>query len=551
MKINQRTFSIALTLTVILTLVAPPVFATQKAANTPPPNLLFLLCDDLQAFIPGFSGNTEIKTPHLDRLATQGVVFDRCYANSAICMPSRATIFTGMYEYKHGCNFSQPGLSVEDWKNCSYPVLLRNAGYFTGFAGKWGVQFRDKSFDPSADFDRWGALKGGQGDYRTAGNPNMAAYAKQYPHITRALGAFGRDFIREAAQTNKPFCLSISFKAPHKPHTIIDPIDQKKYTDAHFSFRPNYGDEFFKNLPPQPGIGRQRMQWKEWDPEHYQEHMRAYAALVSGVDDAVKMMLDELRAEGLLDNTIIIFTSDNGYALGSHGLQGKTLPYEESSRIPLLIVDPRGAKNARCDRLAGCVDFAPTLLDYAGVQKPLRMDGISLRPLVDNPRSAPLHAQLLLFQNWAPAKVEINKAFSIVTDRYKYIFWPYGDINIKPVDELYDIQNDAFETNELIRAGKAGPEILSDMRKRYDAAVEKIAQDSRNVPGYGSLANLYNRHIPWTEKTFHPANGRIPTPELYRQVVGKEPPPGLFKTKKEKKNGRKAHPSKKKRTKTE
>ena len=522
---KRRTFLATLPTAALSAAAPPPRPATSR------PNLIFLLCDDLQAFVPGFSGNREFKTPNLDRLASQGVVFDRCYANSAICMPARATAMTGLYEYRHGCNFGRPGLSPEAWRNRSYPMLLKRAGYRIAFAGKWGMQFREP-YDPSADFDRWGGLEGGQGFYETAKNPAMKSYADRFPHVTRALGAFAADFIGASISDPRPFCLSLSFKAPHKPHNRVDPADAKLYENAAFSKRPNYGDPFFERLPPQPGLGRQRAQWPEWDPTHYQEHLRAYAALVSGIDAAVCMIVEKLDALGLRDNTVIVFTSDNGYALGSHGFQGKALPYEEQSRIPLFVVDPHGAKGRRCDRLVAGIDFAPTLLDYAGLPAPAGTDGKSLRSLVRDPAAPAPHAAIPIFQNWGPARSDLNKGLAVVTERYKYVYWPYGNPDVPPAEELYDLRADPCETDELLRADKASPETLEEMRKLYDRVVLDIA--ARPSRGYETLAKLYDRHLPWNEKSFNGPDGRFLTPELYRRVVGKEPPEGLFPDRKKK-----------------
>ena len=170
----------------------------------------------------GCYGNPDVQTPNLDQLASDGMAFDNHYVTTAICMASRATAMTGMYEYKTGCNFEHGPMLTAIWEK-SYPILLREAGYLTAFAGKFGFDLKEtpdgkKLPLPEADFDRWGGGPG-QTMYETARNKSMAAYADEYPHSTLSYGAFGRDFIRDAAKSEKPFCLSISFKAPHKPAT--------------------------------------------------------------------------------------------------------------------------------------------------------------------------------------------------------------------------------------------------------------------------------------------------------------------------------------------
>ena len=159
-------------------------------------------------------------------------------------MASRATIFTGMFEYKTGCNFEHGALLREHWEK-SYPVLLRGAGYMTAVAGKFGFEVTDtpgkKGVLPEDDFDRWGGGPG-QTHYETAKNKSMAKYAKEYPHSTRSYGVFGQDFIKDAAGAKKPFCLSISFKAPHQPVTP-DPLDDDVYAGKKFRKPENYGRE--------------------------------------------------------------------------------------------------------------------------------------------------------------------------------------------------------------------------------------------------------------------------------------------------------------------
>ena len=335
------------------------------------PNIVFLLTDDQQFDALSCMGNSEIQTPNLDRLAQRGVLFERCYATTAICQASRATVLTGMYEYKTGCNFLTGGVDSEVWKTRSYPVLLRNAGYRTGFAGKWGCGVQQK--EGGVGFDVFRPLEGGQGFYRTEENPNMKDYADAYPHVTRALGAFGADFIKEYAADGTPFSLSISFKAPHGPHNDIDPKDQKLYTDVVFSKPASYGEAGAAKIAPQARLGRQYIWRNDWSEKNYQKNLTPYYQLISGADAAVGMIVQALEDAGVAENTVIIYTSDNGYFTGAHGLSGKVLPYDRGARVPLIIHDPRTPKSARGRRAAGVVgniDMAPTMLALAGLPIP-------------------------------------------------------------------------------------------------------------------------------------------------------------------------------------
>ena len=174
------------------------------------PNIIFLLSDDQSTYSLGCYGNKDVKSPELDRLAEDGMVFDRHYDTTAICMASRASVMTGMFEYKHGTNFGHGDMPRKTWEN-TYPVILRRNGYQTAFAGKFGFDLREEPNGkrlpmPEKDFDMWGGGPG-QTNYSTAKNASMKHYAKDYPHSTRSYGAFGRDFILESAKEGKPFCL--------------------------------------------------------------------------------------------------------------------------------------------------------------------------------------------------------------------------------------------------------------------------------------------------------------------------------------------------------
>ena len=198
-------------------------WSCKQAVEMEQPNIVFLLSDDQTSIATGCYGNPQVVTPNIDQLAKEGVLFLNHYNTTAICMASRATIMTGMYEYKTGCNFSHGDLTVEKFEN-SYPVILQKAGYFTGFAGKIGFELDIAETDkiekklPVGYFDMWGGGPG-QTNYATKKNPTIASYSGKYPHSTRAYGAWAGDFIKTAKESGKPFCMSVSFKAPHLPFT--------------------------------------------------------------------------------------------------------------------------------------------------------------------------------------------------------------------------------------------------------------------------------------------------------------------------------------------
>ena len=334
------------------------------------PNIVFLLTDDQAVNTLGCYGNGDVVTPHIDRLAAQGVVFDKHYATTAICMASRVNIMTGLFEFRNGCNFDHGNLVRERWEQ-SYPVLLRKAGYFTAMAGKIGFEVAEKPEGkgvlPEGDFDVWGAGPG-QTHYETAKNKSMAKYAKEYPHSTLSYGAFGRDFIELAAKGEKPFCLSISFKAPHQPVTP-DPKFDAVYAGKTFKKPANYGRRAGLHFSEQSRQGRQYERFESWGyADKFDEVMAKYHQQIHAVDVAVGMIREALEKNGVEENTVVIFTSDNGFLCGVHGYGSKVLPYEEASRVPLVVYDPRSKKEGgrRSGALTGNVDMAPTIMELAG-----------------------------------------------------------------------------------------------------------------------------------------------------------------------------------------
>ena len=238
------------------------------------PNIVFLLTDDQTIGALGCSGNPDVITPHLDKLASDGVHFRNHYDTTSICMASRCSVLTGLYEYRHGCNFDHGDLERRVFAD-SYPVKLRQAGYFTGFAGKIGFVIRGEAFEAfEREFDVW-AGGPGQTDYKTAKNPGIAKYADQYPHCSRAYGAWAQDFLKSAKQSGKPFCMSISFKAPHMRFTP-DPIDLKLYESKTTFTRPaNYGVEKGTHLSAQLHTSRAATKYREWVND-YDNTVRLY-----------------------------------------------------------------------------------------------------------------------------------------------------------------------------------------------------------------------------------------------------------------------------------
>lgn len=466
-----------------------------SAQNSSQPNIVFLMTDDQNVRSLGCYGAPGVKTPNIDRLASKGVVFDRHYDTTAICMASRACVMTGLMEYRHGVNFNTGDggkdgqMTTADWNN-SYPMLLRQAGYRTAFAGKFGFVVNDDSRKgrlPTDDFDAWGGGPG-QTSFKTKQNQSMSKYANEFPHATRSYGAFGRDFITQSAQGDRPFCLSISFKAPHRP-VQPDPMFDDVYAGATFPKPKNFGREFGKHFSEQSRQGRQYTRFTEWDyDDNYDEVMAKYYQLIYAVDVAVGMITDALDDAGVAENTVVIFTSDNGYICGAHGYGSKVLPYEESSRVPLIMFDPRRKKLAdRADSVTGNVDFAPTVLELAGVPIPERIDGQSLLPILygEATRTGPLP----LMNVWGPREVF---SLSVVHGDWKYVYWPYEGGGMKPTAELYNLKSDRLELENVI-GDAAIREAQSEIEATYDFVVKDWATNASSQGEYKQLATFFER----------------------------------------------------------
>lgn len=473
-------------------------------AEKPRPNILVLMTDDQSYTTIHAMGNDQVVTPNLDALIEDGVTFNRHYATTSISMASRACLMSGMYEYRNGCNFMRGAQKPAVFAQ-SYPVLMRNEGYYTAFGGKFGFAvteerivgkeiFNKDKYLPIEEFDGW-AGQGHTIEFPTQLNTYIKRFADEHPHVTSALGAFGKEQIVAAKESGKPFCISIYFKAPHGTFTP-DPQYDHVYRDTVFRQPANYGEEFGKQLATQPMLGRQHLEYFSYYHADYQNTARRINTLVYGVDVVVGELRKQLKECGVDDNTIIIFTSDNGYSLGEKSLGGKVLPYEETSRVPLIVYDPRNKSNSgkQTDAVAGNVDITATILDYAGVEIPKQMDGVSLRDVVESPETARVREFLPLMNTWGNPQII---SLSVVTDEWKYIYYPYGE-KINPAEELFNV-NDKFELNNLIDDPKYA-DVLTQMRKYYDEQLAMIARDRVDDYDYPTFTTIYDRNIPWSQK---------------------------------------------------
>lgn len=438
----------------ITTLMALILVFSFREKGEKKPNIIFLLADDLRYNSLGCMGNSIIKTPTIDQLADRGTLFKNAFVTSSICCISRASIFSGQYAKRHGIldfttNFS------ESARMKNFPAILRQNGYYTGFLGKYGVG----DSLPVNDYNYWKGFPG-QGVYfykDAAGNPI---------HSTDMLGNQAVEFLR-TRDKSKPFCLQVSFKAPHvednnKIHNgyVYSPFYENYYGREVIPASPTADSSFYLSFPElfrlnTKGIANEaRVRWQQRfsTPAKYEESVKSYFRLITGMDGAVKRIVDELTKNGLEKNTVIIFSSDNGYSLGDHGLEGKWFGQNESIRVPTIVYDGRAPQDHHNnEELVLNIDLAPTILDYAGISIPASMQGTSIKPLVDGSAARPRNE--FYYEHGFDterSKVYLPKSEGIVGPTYKYMRYFNGmDPDNFFYEELYNYVLDPFEVQNL------------------------------------------------------------------------------------------------------
>lgn len=424
------------------------------------PNLLLILTDDQRFDMLG-SVHPFLETPNMDLLASEGFRFENAFVTTPICAASRASIFTGLVERTHRYTFGTPPLAAE-YADRSYPTLLRDAGYKTGFVGKFGVATEpgsvEQMFDTYVPFTAHPYLREQEGG--------------SVRHLTDITADSALEFLRSADLTN-PFALTVSFNAPH-----ADDGDERQYiwpeamdglySDTPVPDPPLSEPAFFDALPEflkEASLNRVRWYWRFDTREKAQQMTRGYLRMITGVDAAIGRILGALELLDIADNTIVLLMGDNGYFLGERGYAGKWLPYDLSIRVPLIVFDPRVEEESRGALPALPVlniDIAPTLLDLAGVEIPVSMQGRSLAPLLAGESSRAWRTDFFvehLFDH-----PEIPKHEGVRGARYKYARY----FEQEPVyEELYDLLTDPLETRNL--AGESAYlEILAQLRRRTD-----------------------------------------------------------------------------------
>lgn len=426
-----------------------------NAGDARPPNIVLLYADDWRHDTLGCAGNTVVKTPHLDRLATQGVRFTKAMVTTAICGVSRASLLTGQWMSRHGnqafAMFRTP------WEQ-TLPGLLRTRGYHVGHVGKWHCgKFPADRFDVAMAYSGKHWLKQADGSE---------------VHVTAQNQADALAFLR-TRPTDKPFFLTVAFFAPHAEDGHPDqyrpqPFSAAWYDGVTVPVPPTATAAALAKLPPflqdPRNESRNRWTWRFDTPEKFQRMMVNYYRLCSEVDAACGAVLDELDRQGRGQDTIVLFTGDNGYFHGEKGLADKWYPYEESIRVPLIVRDPRlpaerhGATDAR---MALNVDLAPTLLAAAGVAVPERMQGRDLAPLLRGQRMDDWREDFFYEHAIIKAVDFIPSSQALVGNHWKYLFWPDHQ-----VEELFDLVADPREERDLIK-DPAQAAALTTLRQRF------------------------------------------------------------------------------------
>jgi arylsulfatase A-like enzyme len=432
----------------------PAAAASRPAAQVPaeaphPRNIVFVLVDDLRYDGMGFL-QPEVKTPNIDRLAHGGAYFPNTVVTSSLCSPSRATFLTGQTTRNHRVvdnnNSSEQGLVF-------FPSYLQKAGYETAFFGKWHMG--EGSDAPRPGFDKWVSFLG-QGVYfpsqRTTLNVD-GHHVPQKGYITDELTDYAMDWLQKERDPKKPFFLYLSHKAVHTD-PLPAPRHAHQYDGTHFSIPASAANTPENNRGKPMWVYNQRNTWHGVDfPYHtdmkMSEYLKGYYATLSAVDESLGRLLDYLKQNGLEQDTMVVFTSDNGFLIGDHGLIDKRNAYEGSVRIPMVVyapgLVPAGVTNP--GRLRN-LDLAPTFLDLAKVALPPQFEGQSALPLMTG-AVAP--------SDWKPGDFvyeyywEWNfpmtpTTFAIERGRVKYIQY-HG---VYDMEELYDLARDPDEMHNLI-----------------------------------------------------------------------------------------------------
>lgn len=474
-------------------------FAGKKMpAKKKPFNVVYIMSDDHSYQTISAYDQRFIHTPQIDRIANEGVRFTNSFVANSLSGPSRACMLTGKHSHANGFTDNS---TTFDGNQQTFPKLLQQAGYQTAMIGKWHL------VSEPTGFDYWDILIG-QGDYYNPQFLRNGEKVQREGYATNITTDLALDWM-EQREKDKPFCLFIHHKAPHRTW-MPDLCDLELFADSVYPLPDNFYDTYEGRIPASrqemsiskdmdlvydlkmadkendihsrlERAGRnmynrftpeQKTAWdnhydpiirkfkaanlsdKALDTWKYQQYMRDYLRVIHSIDRNVGRVLNYLEESGLLENTLVVYTSDQGFYMGEHGWFDKRFMYEESFRTPLLVRLP-GGKKGDVDALVQNIDYGPTILDLAGVTIPLDMHGTSFLPLLQGKKVKDWRTSLYYHYYEYPAEHAVRKHYGVRTNRYKLIHF-YGDIDCW---ELYDLQKDPTEMQNIY--GKAGTEKIT------------------------------------------------------------------------------------------
>lgn len=441
------------------------------AADAARPNVLVILTDDQRHDAMSCAGHPFLKTPHMDRLANEGTRFLNAFVTTSLCSPSRASLLSGVYAHTHKVlnNFT-------DFPNDlpSYPRRLHEAGYETAYIGKWHMG--EQSDDVRPGFDHWMSHQG-QGNYfdNEFNIDGKRRIIKGY--YTTVVTDHAVDWLKRKRQ--KPFMMILGHKAPHggpiqpepKYEKTFDhqPIEKPKNVEVNAS-QPAWLKE---SIPTWHGVGGPLYGLKE-----YPRFVRSYLGTILSVDDSVGRVYDALKETGQLDNTLIVYTSDNGFALGEHGRVDKRTMYEESIRVPFLVRYPQLAKpKSQVREMVLSLDLAPSILDICGAKPLENIHGASWKKLLAGDAAGWRTAFHYQYNYEAQFPFTPNVR-GIRTDDWKYIHYPHGDGQPdRHQAELYHLKDDPLEMKNL-----AGDAKYTAKLKEMQEQLLRLQKESGAVP---------------------------------------------------------------------
>ena len=458
--------------TVVLLMLLASMTLAQLEPQQTRPNIIFILIDDLRWDELGIAGHPFLKTPHIDRIGSEGALFRNAFMTTPLCSPSRASFLTGQYAHTHGIT-DNVDRSVASHKLITFPLLLHQAGYATAFIGKWHMGNDDS---PRPGFDRWVSFKG-QGSYI---NPDINEDGRDINargYITDLLTGYAVEFIKR--RHDKPFLVYLAHKAIH-PEVMQHGDGSVNLADAERFIPAERHSKLFvgKKIPRRPSamrppIGKPALQRTISDLPPLGPKTASSNEVVLGrlrslmaIEEGIGEILKALQETNQLDDTVIVFASDNGYFYGEHGLSvERRLAYEESIRMPLLMRYPRLIKAGTIrDELTLNIDVAPTLLELAGVPSQIAPEGRSLVPLLKAPRSEWRESFLIEYYSDKVFPRMYKMGYKAVrTERWKYIHY----LELDGMDELYDLKTDPYEMRNIIKRRDAA-KILEHMKRELE-----------------------------------------------------------------------------------